>query len=418
MTRAYSLMALTWIASLWQGAAMALLAAACLRMMPRAGAAMRHLLLVVVFGIAVSLPLLPLHTGSLAAEQTGIALSPWIATAIGLIWLAASAIRAAGLLHAWLHLRRVRASATPIALEDVDGFAAAGRSATLCASDDVDTPAVLGFFRPTLLLPTWLVPTLSEDELRAIALHECEHLRRRDDWTNLLLQIGLVLMPLNPALLWLNRRIATERELACDAAVVAATAKPLAYAASLTHLAERRIRHHGLRLALAALGRESELSQRVHALLRQPSPTWSKRQSAVAMCASAAVLCTLATGLVHAPRFVHVAEPAETVAALPAEQPILRTTPAAVTMLPVSYEIKPAAKRIRKPVRPISRTVSATTTLMPRTVRFLRTAARTQDLPLRDAIQYDDRSVRMVTAEFVPEYVAVPVANGWLLIEL
>ena len=47
-------------------------------------------------------------------------------------------------------------------------------------------------------------------------LHEAGHLRRRDDWMNLLQKVGLVLLPLNPVLMWIERRLCLERELACD----------------------------------------------------------------------------------------------------------------------------------------------------------------------------------------------------------
>ena len=106
-----------------------------------------------------------------------------------------------------------------------------------------------------------MVPLLTEEELHRIAVHECEHLRRHDDWLNLLLQVGMVLSPLNPALFWLSRSIGVQRELACDDAVVATTGDPIAYASCLARLAEQRMqqRNH-LRLALAAWERKSELA--------------------------------------------------------------------------------------------------------------------------------------------------------------
>ena len=165
---------------------------------------------------------------------------------------------------------------------------------------------VLGFRERRLLLPPWMVPTLSYKELRQITLHECEHLRRHDDWSNLLLQIILMLFPLHPALAWLHRRIRVQRELACDAAVVAATARPLAYATCLTRLAEKRIQRNHLRLALAAWGRESELLQRVNALLRQAT-AWNRRQSGVAAGAGAVVLFTLSVAIARVPPFVVIA---------------------------------------------------------------------------------------------------------------
>ena len=63
-----------------------------------------------------------------------------------------------------------------------------------------------------------------------------EHLRRADDWTNLLQKLGLVLFPLNPVLLWVEHRLCAERELACDDRVVSSIAGRKAYALCLTHL--------------------------------------------------------------------------------------------------------------------------------------------------------------------------------------
>ena len=60
---------------------------------------------------------------------------------------------------------------------------------------------MIGFFSPRLLIPEWLFAKLAPSDLQQIVLHECEHLRRGDDWINLLQKVGLALFPLNPALL-------------------------------------------------------------------------------------------------------------------------------------------------------------------------------------------------------------------------
>ena len=78
-------------------------------------------------------------------------------------------------------------------------------------------PSVLGFFRPRILVPPELLKALSPRELRQVVVHEMEHLHRADDWTNLLQKVGLVLFPLNPVLLWVERRLCAERELASGA---------------------------------------------------------------------------------------------------------------------------------------------------------------------------------------------------------
>ena len=96
--------------------------------------------------------------------------------------------------------------------------------AQLCTSDEVARPSVLGFFRPRILVPPALLEALTPQELQQVVLHEMEHLRRGDDWTNLLQKIGLVLFPLNPVLVWVERRLCAERELACDDRVMQSAA--------------------------------------------------------------------------------------------------------------------------------------------------------------------------------------------------
>ncbi len=99
-------------------------------------------------------------------------------------------------------------------------------------------------------------------------LHEVGHLRRADDWINLLQKVSLVVFPLNPVLIWIERRLCLERELACDDAVLRMTKAPKAYATCLTNLAEHRLGRRAAALSLGAWERKSELARRVHRILR------------------------------------------------------------------------------------------------------------------------------------------------------
>jgi beta-lactamase regulating signal transducer with metallopeptidase domain len=423
-------------AGLWQGTALAMLAWALLHLMPKASPALRHTLLIATFATAVILPWLPslAHAAPSTTGTTPLRIAPWVAAAIAFAWLTAAAVRAAHLASAWQHLRRVRHNAVPVSIAGLDSFAAGDRRAVLCASSEVDSPTILGFFRPVLLLPEWLVPKLSAGELRQIALHECEHLRRRDDWMNLLLQIGLVLVPLNPALHWLNRSIGIQRELACDAEVVAVTAEPLTYAASLTHLAEQRMHRRSLSLALAAWGRKSELTQRVYALLAQ-RPAWTRRQSGVASATAAALLLTVSAGLAHAPLLVRFADAPVSLAA---QVPEITTVPPALAvamvkastapaapaahMVPATFTMKPQPKvrhsAARKPQHRAALQPLEILTRDPAAPRFVHTAVQTGSQNTDSAGWSDEAPIRFVTTEFVTPYVAVPVQNGWILIEL
>jgi hypothetical protein len=158
------------------------------------------------------------------------------------------------------------------------------RVVRLCASDEVSVPSVVGFFKPLILLPPELLTKLSTGDLQRIVLHEMEHLRRGDDWTNLLQKVSLVLFPVNPVLLWVERRLCVERELACDDGVLRATGARKAYATCLANLAEQSLIRRGALLALGAWERQSELARRVSRILRAPVGEMGRVQT-VAMVA-------------------------------------------------------------------------------------------------------------------------------------
>jgi len=151
-------------------------------------------------------------------------------------------------------------------------------------------PCVIGFFAPLILIPDWLLDRLKPGELEQIVLHEVEHLRRCDDWTNLLQKLSLVMFPLNPSLLWMERQLCLEREMACDEGVVRVTHAPRAYAACLTSLAERGLERRTEALSLGAWQRRPELVRRVHGILL--------RKNALNSAATGALLGAMGCALV------------------------------------------------------------------------------------------------------------------------
>lgn len=263
---------------LWQGAAVALGIALCLKITPRISAAQRFALWAFGFAAVAALPLLPLveHRlgtgGGLAlagpsrTSQAWFSLDARWAAVIAALWLIASTARAIDLLIHTVRLRRLWVGAVPV---DGAAFGSSARRFQLCATQSLDRPSVIGFFAPRILIPNWLLPRLTPGELEQIVLHEAEHLRRRDDWTNLLQKVCLVLFPLNPALWWMERQLARQREMACDEAVVRITQAPRAYAACLAGLAERGLARRAEALSLGAWGHRSELGHRVHSILRR-----------------------------------------------------------------------------------------------------------------------------------------------------
>jgi beta-lactamase regulating signal transducer with metallopeptidase domain len=279
------------LAAVWQGAAVALGLAASLRLAPRITAAHRFAAWTAAFAVVAALPFLPfvVHlisgAGATAPLSTAAAVTSqpllqfdirW-ALVIAALWLIASTLRAAQFAFHIVRLQNLWKSVAPIADSDLAGSLVASiparRRVEICTTRLLDRPSVIGFFAPRILIPDWLFARLSREELRQVVLHEAEHLRRGDDWTNLLQKFCLVLFPLNPALAWMERRLCREREMACDEGVVRMTQAPRAYAACLAGLAERGLQRdlerRAAALSLAAWRHRPELVHRVHSILRR-----------------------------------------------------------------------------------------------------------------------------------------------------
>lgn len=269
----------TLITAIWQGAVVATCLALSLRFNKRLSAGLRFALWIAGFFAVLGLPFLPLLVKPdimhevLGSTSAGTA-HPWMqlderwSIGIALFWAVASMYRVVALAIHAARLRSLWQSATPMADRPPAPLKLWGRKPVeICTSNELDRPSVIGFFAPRILIPGWLLKQVTREELEQIVLHEMEHLRRGDDWTNLLQKLSLVVFPLNPALLWMERQLCLEREMACDEAVVRVTRAPKAYAACLTSLAERSLERRFEALSLGAWQRKPELVQRVQGIL-------------------------------------------------------------------------------------------------------------------------------------------------------
>ncbi len=100
----------------------------------------------------------------------------------------------------------------------------------------IEVPAVVGWFRPMILVPASSLSGLTPAQLELILAHELAHIRRHDHWVNLVQVLVETLLFYHPAVWWISRDIRAERELCCDDLAVAACGNPLAYARALTTL--------------------------------------------------------------------------------------------------------------------------------------------------------------------------------------
>ena len=161
------------------------------------------------------------------------------------------------------------------------------RAVRFCESLRVDSPAVVGWIRPMILLPVSALTGLNEAQLEAVIAHELAHVRRYDAFVNLFQIAVEALLFYHPAVWWLNKRIREERENACDDLVVEICGSPLEYARALALL-------EGLRMtpAIALGANHGSLASRIRRILGMPTASSGLRS--VGLSAGIAFLCVAA----------------------------------------------------------------------------------------------------------------------------
>jgi beta-lactamase regulating signal transducer with metallopeptidase domain len=192
---------------------------------------------------------------------------------LGMMWASLSVLMLVRLGCGYRVLRGLKAQAKPfpaewqLRLRQLSRSNGIRRQPQLLVSNRIPVPMSLGFLNPAILIPRALLDTLSDAELEHIVLHELAHLRRRDDWTNLVRKIIEALLPIQPAVYWIGGRMSIECEMACDDWVIATTGTAKPYAASLTRVAELTRWGQPGALAAGATGNRSQLYGRVQHML-------------------------------------------------------------------------------------------------------------------------------------------------------
>lgn len=89
-------------------------------------------------------------------------------------------------------------------------------SPILRTSRDVHSPALVGLFRPVLLLPEKNLAAFSPEDWENIFAHELAHYCRADQWSHLVQLIAMAVHWFNPVVWFGFRQLRADRELAAD----------------------------------------------------------------------------------------------------------------------------------------------------------------------------------------------------------
>jgi uncharacterized protein (TIGR03435 family) len=288
----------------WQGAALAIVAAVALRLCRRHSASVRYaiacgalvaMLVGAIFTAAVvDTPAVKRASPSVSAQTRPIVrtdvllpieippgpasprlsnaqrielLLPWIVA----VWLFGVIVLLTRAAAAWRRVRRLHRHALS---SHASSWQHAGRRIALRLGLErvvrivelpgVDVPLVIGCVRPIVVLPIAALSQLNAAQVEAILAHELAHVRRHDYLVNLLQTLAETFLFYHPAVWWVSARIRDEREHCCDDVAVAMCGDPLGYATALTELEAQR--SAALRLAPAATG--GSLLNRVRRILR------------------------------------------------------------------------------------------------------------------------------------------------------
>ena len=292
------------IDSLAEGLVVCIFAALLLRLSRRKNAGTRFAIgfsaLLVIALLPITRALLP-STHASATTPAMVVPESW-AIYVFLGWAAIAAFLLARVGRSVWHLCKLRKTCVPLDLASVDPMLAetlrrkqTWRKVRLCTSEQVRVPTAIGLVNPAIVIPQWVMQDLSATELNQVALHELAHIRRWDDWTNLAQQIVKALFFFHPAVWWIEGKIALEREMACDDAVLEDTASPRAYAECLAHLAESSLVQRSVAMAQALVGRVTQISQRVTQILDVSRPKANSRtwKPAISLMAGVGVLCSV-----------------------------------------------------------------------------------------------------------------------------
>lgn len=141
------------------------------------------------------------------------------------------------------------------------------REILVVGSMNAPVPFTFRIFKPVVLLPEGFAGELSDDELKAVAVHELSHVKRNDAFITTLVSLIQAVFFFHP-LIWVTvRQISYLAELACDNAVLEMTGEPETYAGLISRIAEDLPHRLPAMYAVGIIYSKSVFYRRIKAIL-------------------------------------------------------------------------------------------------------------------------------------------------------
>jgi TonB family protein len=214
--------------------------------------------------------------------------------AVTILWYSLSALFLCRFLFGVLALRRKRGQWIA---RDIVG--------TTCFVTPDIGPAVVAIPDARIVVPEWVL-SLDDDSLATVIRHERHHKTARDGWLIVTGSVGAALMPWNPAVWFVQRRMRLAVEMDCDARVLAEEPRVDRYGSLLLAIAQRPRLMAGLGATLTES--TSDLERRIDAMTARPprNPRMRALVFSAAGTAAIAIACSMPAPDMVAP---HAADP-------------------------------------------------------------------------------------------------------------
>ena len=141
----------------------------------------------------------------------------------------------------------------------------------------INSPLTFGVLKPFILLPFSLVNRLSSAEAESIILHELSHIKNHDYLLNWIVIFAENIYFFNPFFKIITAKLKAEREKNCDVQVLDFNYSPMLYAEALLKTA--KLRNSVYSYQLAAVGKKTELLQRIHFFSKKENLIFNKNNS-------------------------------------------------------------------------------------------------------------------------------------------
>ena len=140
----------------------------------------------------------------------------------------------------------------------------------LRVSERLESPVLVGIFRPVVLLPGWLAESVTRGELDWLPRHELMHWKLNDPVALAVRRLAEILFFFHPLVWWAGRRWEEAMELACDRALLASDADARSYAEQLYFVLETRAQRRTPALRSGLCATRTQIGKRIASLLSDP----------------------------------------------------------------------------------------------------------------------------------------------------